>query len=64
MSKLKKVRLIRSKRRVGSIQARSYAMVEARAPTLTVLDSHCECFPGKFAADPFNGIECNLQIQD
>ena len=52
MSKLKKVRIIRSKRRVGSIQARSLAMVEARAPTLTVLDSHCECFPGKYATVP------------
>ena len=47
MSKLKKVRIIRAKERVGSIKARSLAFTEAKAPVITVLDSHCEVFPGK-----------------
>ena len=46
MSRLEKVRIIRTKERVGSIRARSLAMSEALGPVLTVLDSHCECFPG------------------
>ena len=46
MRKLKKVRIIRAKERVGSIRARTLAMSAAIAPVVTVLDSHCECFDG------------------
>ena len=46
MRKLKKVRIIRSKERVGSIRARTLGMSAAIAPVVTVLDSHCECFDG------------------
>ena len=47
MSRYEKVRIIRAKQRVGSIRARTLAMSAATAPVITVLDSHCECFPGK-----------------
>ena len=47
LSKLQKVRLIRAKERLGLIKARSVAMDEARASTITILDSQCECYPGK-----------------
>ena len=48
LSKIQKVRLIRAKERLGLIKARSVAMAEARASTITVLDSQCECYPGKY----------------
>ena len=47
MSRYKKVRIICAKQRVGSIRARTLAMSAATAPVIIVLDSHCECFPGK-----------------
>ena len=47
LSKIQKVRLIRANERLGLIKARSVDMAEARASTITVLDSQCECYPGK-----------------
>lgn len=46
VSKLKKVRVLRSERRQGLIRARLYGARHATAPTLTYLDSHCECTQG------------------
>ena len=47
MHKLGKVRIIRTRRREGLIRARLIGVAAALAPTLTFLDSHIECFPGK-----------------
>lgn len=46
MAKLEKVRILRTKQREGLIRARLLGVSAARAPTLTFLDSHVECFPG------------------
>lgn len=47
MAKLEKVRIIRTRRREGLIRARLIGVAASRAPVLTFLDSHIECWPGK-----------------
>ncbi|ESO84542.1 hypothetical protein LOTGIDRAFT_131969 [Lottia gigantea] len=46
ISKLEKVKLIRSPTRIGLTRARILGFEASKSKTVTFLDSHCECFPG------------------
>ena len=46
MAQYPKVKILRSKERVGLIGARMMGVRKATAPVLTFLDSHIECTPG------------------
>lgn len=46
MSFYPKVRILRIEKRVGLIKARIHGTMEAKAETLTFLDSHVECAEG------------------
>lgn len=48
IQKLDTVRLIRTSGRLGVIQARNLGALYARGDILIFLDSHVECFPGKY----------------
>ena len=46
IDKLKNVKILRSKERVGLIRARLIGTAAAKAEVLVFLDSHCECADG------------------
>ena len=50
LSSFEKVLLVRTERRLGLIRARIFGVECAHGRTLTFLDSHCECVPGKRTA--------------
>ncbi|XP_046350003.2 polypeptide N-acetylgalactosaminyltransferase 1-like [Haliotis rufescens] len=46
MARFPKVRIVRAKSGLGLMVARMYGYKYTTAPTITFLDSHCECLPG------------------
>ena len=47
MAQYPKVKIVRGAKREGLIRARLLGLGHATAPTVTYLDSHCECTEGK-----------------
>ncbi|WAQ95029.1 GALT5-like protein, partial [Mya arenaria] len=59
MSLLGKVRVIRTRRREGLIRARLVGLGASRAPILTFLDSHVECWPGTLECSNTGNVTSN-----